>query len=94
MTPQLFSAWRQVRGFLAKHHPILFFAMIALLLGTAIFMLSQILVQSHADVSDNISTIGVFDQKTVDKIKDLHISGDNSNSTLTFPTPRANPFEE
>ena len=94
MTPQLYTLLKQTRGFLSQHHPVLFIAMIALLLGFAVYMLYEILNTSASDPNQTTSTIGTFDKKTVDKIKNLHISGSNGDTTLTFPSPRANPFVE
>lgn len=94
MTPQLYAAAKSFSNFIGRHHPVLFITAMALLLGVAIFTLYQISTLSLAEADETQPTLGAFDQKTVDKIKDLHISSDGNNSTLVFPTPRSNPFIE
>lgn len=94
MTPQLYTLGKTIQSFFKHHHPILFFSLIALVLGVAVFMLYQVMAESTTDQSISTSTIGAFDQKTIEKIKELHSSGSSDNVNLVFPSPRPNPFVE
>jgi cell division protein FtsL len=80
-----------VRRFFTKHHAVIFISFITLLLAIAIYTLYM---SSTAQPVDNpTSTIGQFDQATIDKIKELHDSSD-ATSELAFPESRSNPFTE
>ena len=94
MSPQLYMYGKKISRFFEKHHPVIFISILTLLLGAAIYSLDQVLVAS-SDTSDmtNSSTVSDFDQKTIDKIKQLHISSDGGEQ-LIFPSERANPFAE
>ncbi len=82
-----------LKSFVRKHHPVLFISLICILLAGAIFALYQVLDVSSQDESSATSSIGQFDQKTIERIDSLSASGDNSES-LVFPSPRPNPFAE
>lgn len=94
MTPQIYIAIANVRNILKKHHAFMFVVFIGLLLVFAVFSLYQVLSTSLVDSASANSTIDEFDQKTVDKIKNLHDSSDQTESSLVFPQPRPNPFDE
>ena len=94
MTPQLYLLAKRLKIFVAHHHPVMFIALVSLLLGLAIYLLYQILTLSMAESVSGSSTIGVFDKRTVEKIKDLHISSGNDEAELVFPSSRPNPFVE
>ena len=94
MSPQLYAYSRFLRAFFAKHHPIIFVSTICIAIGLAVLSLSQVL--SKLNEASNVtptSTIQGFDDKTVDKIKQLRISSDG-DETIELPSPRANPFVE
>lgn len=93
MTPQIYSMTNSFRRFFEQHHPVIFISVLSLLLAAAIFALYQVLTLSTDTVTPTTSTISSFDKKTVEKIKQLHLSSDPS-SNLTFPSPRSNPFVE
>jgi hypothetical protein len=92
MTPQLFMMMNTIRTLLARHHPILFIIVLSLLLGLGVYSLYEVL--SITSSTGGVSSITTFDKKTIDKIKNLHSSTDSNDTTLTFPTPRSNPFVE
>lgn len=94
MKPQLYILWKRSQHFVGHHHPVIFISVVAILLGAAIFILSQILAVNLIDTSEGTPTIGKFDQKTIDKINDLHMSGSKNDTPLVFPSPRPNPFVE
>lgn len=80
--------------FMKKNHGIIFFSIVALFQGIAIFSLYQVLSITLDAPVDTNSTIQPFDQKTVDKIKRLHDSSDAGSETITLPSPRLSPFGE
>lgn len=82
-----------LKSFLAKHHPVLFISLITLLLAAAVYTLYDVVANATAPVEDATSTIVKFDQKTIDKIKELHDSSDTVEK-LDLPSPRSNPFVE
>ena len=94
MTPQLYTTLMSFKAFFKRHHPIIFISLVGLLLAGAVFTLYQVLALSSVDASSTTSTIGNFDKKTVDMIKNLQISSDKNTSDLVFPSPRPNPFVE
>jgi predicted PurR-regulated permease PerM len=84
-------AFKPLTQFLAKHHAVLFISFIMLLLALAVYFLYVTSMVKQTETTT--STIGQFDQATIDKIKRLHDSSDASNK-LVFPSPRSNPFVE
>jgi hypothetical protein len=90
MTPQLYQLVGSARVFFGRHHPVIFFAILGLSLAAAVFTLYQVLPATSSGVT---STITGFDEATVQKIKQLHDSG-TTNTTITLPSPRPNPFVE
>lgn len=94
MTPQLYSLTAGLRSFVKKHHAILFITLLALLLGLAVAAFYQSLTITFETPIDTTSTVQSFDQKTVDKIENLHDSSDSAANALTFPSSRTNPFSE
>ncbi len=92
MTPQLFILTNSIRSVLARHHPVLFISALCLLLGAGVYSLYEVL--SITSTTGGTSSIAPFDQKTIDKIKNLHSSTDSNSTALTFPAPRSNPFVE
>lgn len=93
-TSSISISLRPLRLFFAKHHAVLFLSCIFLLLALAVYLLYAAIIEANNTVTtNNIETVGKFDQATIDKIKTLHASGDPSDQ-LTFPSPRSNPFSE
>jgi hypothetical protein len=92
MTPQLYRFVDSTRVFFGRHHPVIFFAALGLGLAAAVFALYQVLMIT-ATPPVATGTITGFDEKTVQKIKQLHDSS-NTNTTITLPSPRPNPFVE
>ncbi len=92
MSPQLYSLLTSVKALFTKHHPVIFITITGLLLAAAVFSLYQVLDITSTPGSLS-NTTPTFDQATVDKIKKLHDSTDNTEN-LVFPTPRSNPFKE
>lgn len=90
---QLAYSLLPVRRFFAKHHAVIFVSISALLLALAIFMLYTVLTTATSDTTTQTSSLGGFDQQTIDKIKKLHDSSDSSD-TLVFPSSHPNPFAE
>ncbi len=93
MTPQIYSLVASVRRFFGRHHAIIFIVIVSLLFAVAIFTLYQIFIIAATPTTNGNSTIGGFNQKTIDQIKELHDSS-NANTTITLPSPRPNPFVE
>lgn len=94
MTPQLYLFTASLKKFISKHHPVMFITLISLSLAACIALLYYVLVIGNVDESNSASTIEPFNQKAIDRIKDLNISSDTTNITLTLPSPRPNPFVE
>ncbi len=91
---QLAYSLLPVRRFFAKHHAVVFVSISTLLLALAIFMLYNVLTTATSDsTTTQTSSLGGFDQQTIDKIKKLHDSSDSSD-TLVFPSSHPNPFAE
>lgn len=93
MNDQLKTAFEPIGNLFAKHHSVIFAAVVILMLAIAVYALYDVTSQATAPVSDSGSTISDFDKKTIDKIKNLHDSS-NVTDSLVFPSPRANPFSE
>lgn len=93
-TGDLTSILLPLKHFMSKHHFVVFITVGGLLLALAVYALYDVLVNAGQMVTDTpTSSTTQFDQKTIDRIKNLHDSNDRSDS-LTFPSPRANPFVE
>lgn len=93
MMNQLRDALLLIRRFFEKHHTVLFISFIAILLMLCIYFLYSTVIQNPMTSEETTSTISQFDQKTIEKIKNLHDSSDASQ-TLQYPTGRINPFVE
>ncbi|MFZ2544676.1 MAG: hypothetical protein WAW80_01740 [Candidatus Saccharimonadales bacterium] len=93
MNNQLVVILDPLRKIISKYHALLFFAVIALSFAFAIYSLNDVLSLSNTTTEKVSSNISGFDQKTIDKIKNLHGSNDTADSVV-FPTPRSNPFVE
>lgn len=92
MTPQLYTITKGLRSFLGLHHLVIFISIVGLLLSYAAYSLYEVIASPpEADVPS--STIDVFDQETINKIKKLQDSSTGS-TTVTLPYPRSNPFVE
>lgn len=84
-------AFNPVVKFLGKHHAVLFISFIIILLSIAVYLLYlSITVEPTLQPA---STIGEFDTETIEKIRTLHDSADDTTQ-IVLPTPRANPFIE
>jgi hypothetical protein len=94
MTPQVYLFVTSAKRFFKHHHPVIFISFIGILLAAAVAMLYWVLVIGFSNEGTNVTNIGSFDQKTVDKIKNLHNSSDPNGSPLVLPSPRSNPFVE
>lgn len=94
MQLELYAINKKLSELLGRYHMILFILLASISLIVAIFLLYQS-VNAASDTSSEIdnSALTSFDQKTIDKIKDLQDSS-NGNAELQLPTPRANPFFE
>jgi hypothetical protein len=81
---------------IARYHLTLYIVLIAGLLGTAVFMLYQILV-TPASMNDEATASakinGTFNKKTVERIEVLKESSEQP-AAVQFPSPRQNPFIE
>ncbi len=93
MTPQLYSASRQVFRFIAKHHSVLFLSFVGLFMAVSIYIMYQVTDSTFAAPTNTTSTIPGFDQKTIDQIKKLN-GNNNGNVTVQLPASRPNPFAE
>lgn len=94
MTPQIYLAVASMRRFMKRHHSLLFIIFLGILLVTAVFSLYQALSVIFTGDQNTNSKILQFDQKTVEKIKNLQDSSERSDSKLVFPAPRSGPFDE
>lgn len=94
MSPQLYMFLNSVKKFVKHHHPVVFISVVCLLLGLAIMLLYMVLTITFSDEGTQDTTIKPFDQKTIDKIKELHVSSDSNAPTLKLPSTRYNPFVE
>ena len=94
MTQNLYTLLNPLRAFVQRHHPIMFISFVGLSLAIGILSLYDVLTVTFETPDASQSTISSFDQRTVDKIKNLHDSSNSTVNTLVFPTPRANPFIE
>jgi hypothetical protein len=93
MTPEIYTFFSSIRTFLRRHHPIFFFSFLGILLAIALLSLYQVL-SITAPTDNTSSSLTDFDKQTVSRIKNLHDSKDSTNTKLTLPSPRANPFLE
>lgn len=93
MSPQITASLQPVQKFLSKHHSIIFISALCLGLAVAIYSLYDALNVTTSTSTNSTSTIGSFDQQTIEKIKNLQDSNDAAD-TVVFPTPRSNPFIE
>jgi predicted PurR-regulated permease PerM len=93
MNGDLTSIFGPLKSFFAKHHPVIVISAILLLLALAIFLLYSLLAVANSTETNAPSTIQNFDKQTIDKIKQLHDSGDTPEP-IVFPSPRVNPFNE
>lgn len=84
---------RALQGFFKKHHPVIFIAVVLLLISGAVFSLYLVTEQALGDSDPPANISANFDKETIDKIKKLHDSSD-STADLEFPSPRSNPFIE
>jgi hypothetical protein len=94
MSPQLYLMIANFRGFIKRHHAIVYISLLSFVVAFSIVALFQALTAAFEKPINTESSIQGFDQKTVDRIKNLHNSADSSTSTLVLPSPRANPFSE
>lgn len=98
MNASVSSLFNPLKSFIDRYHPTIFFTMIGLLLAAGIFMLYQILqIPGTADGSEATPTVSSqFSRQEKDTIKQIQQLRESSESgtTLTFPTPRSNPFIE
>lgn len=94
MTPQVYQAMTKTRVFLKHHHPVIFICIIGILLGFSIFSLYEVLSLTFLNPDNLQSAIQPFDKSTVTTIEQLHVATESGNDSLTFPSPRVNPFVE
>jgi hypothetical protein len=93
MTVELYRLQKQLLAFLGRYHAVMFIASVSLILAYATFLLYQVVQTTSVQPDITKSSIAGFNQKTIDKIKNLHDSSATS-STVTLPSPRSNPFSE
>ncbi len=93
MSEQLAVLFKPLAKIFSKHHSFIFIIVTCLLLALAIYLLYGVLTESTTASSNTSRTIGNFDKKTVEQIKNLHDSSD-TGSVIVFPSPRPDPFVE
>jgi|GEM_PF-1627370 len=93
-TDDLTNILQPLKRFITNHHLVVFITVGGLLLALAVYALYDVLVSANQSTANTpTSSVTQFDQKTIDRIKNLHNSSDGGE-TLVFPSPRANPFVE
>lgn len=94
MTPQFYLFLDGFKKFIGRHHPVIFITSICLALAACVGLLYWVLVLTGVDESTTASTITSFDKETIERIKNLNISTNSAEATITLPSPRPNPFVE
>lgn len=95
MKNQLFAIWDQFSAFVRSYSSIIFFVFVSLLLGYAIFSMSTVVITTLGqEIPSTEMTVKSFDQKTIDDVKKLQLSSDQSNDTFSLPASRPNPLVE
>lgn len=94
MTPQFYLYIDNVKKFIGRHHPVIFITGVSLALAACVGLLYWVLVLTSVDESTTTSTITSFDKETIERIKNLNISSNSADATLTLPPSRPNPFVE
>ena len=84
--PKLFMS------FFKRFHLLLFFIIVAGLLGAGVILISKTLTDSTSQQYTSAIEAGTIDQSTLERIQSLHTSDQPSNTEL--PPGRANPFAE
>jgi hypothetical protein len=92
MTPELYALSNQLTASLKKHHVVLFISCLGIMLSVAIYLMYQTTQSTFVLPNATSSSITDFDQKTIQKIKDLHDS--STSPTVMLPASRPNPFSE
>ena len=93
MPPELYAFSKSFTRFFSRYHAVTIISLISLVLAIGIFLLYQVVQTTFVTPPATASTITDFNQKTIDKIKDLRDS--NAGATkLQLPSPRSNPFAE
>lgn len=77
--------------FISKHHAVLFISFITVLLTVAVYMLYLVITIKPSEPP--VSTVDQFDTETIEKIRTLHDSAEDTTEII-LPSPRANPFIE
>jgi hypothetical protein len=93
MNADFYLVSKKITVFIRKHHAVIFITPLCIFLSIAIYFLYLVIQTTLTPSIAPASTIGSFDQKTIDKIKNLHDST-NSPTTVALPSPRPNPFVE
>lgn len=84
---------QSIGSFFARYHGILYFIVVASMLGFAILTVLGIIETSGDTNAKNVQPVsGAFDESTIDKLKQLNTT--NQQRPLTLPNGRVNPFSE
>ncbi len=93
MTLEFYAINKKIIAFFSRYHMVTFILLSCLLLVVAVYLLFAVIESTNASPTNASSTITGFDQKTIDKIKDLRDSN-SGTAQLQLPSPRSNPFSE
>jgi hypothetical protein len=95
MNNKPFAALGQHHNFIRSYSGIIFFVFVSLLLGYAIFSMSATVTTTLDQVdAPNGGTGTIFDQRTIDDVKKLQVSTDQSGGQVSLPANRPNPLVE
>lgn len=93
MTLELYAINKKIIIFFSRYHLVTFILLACLMLAVAVFLLFGVIESTNTQSTNVSSTITGFDQKTIDKIKNLRDSN-SGTAQLQLPSPRSNPFSE
>lgn len=93
MTIDLYAINKKIIAFFSRYHLVTFVLFASALFIVAIVLLVTVVESGTTTPANVSSTIGGFDEKTIDKIKNLRDSN-SGNAQLQLPSPRSNPFSE
>ena len=93
MTIDFYVINKKIIAFFSRFHLVTFVLVASLLFIVALILLVTVVESTTTTPTGVGSTISGFDQKTIDKIKNLRDSS-GGNAELQLPSPRSNPFSE
>lgn len=85
------------RNFFQSYSSIIFFIIVSVLLGAAIYSMSSVVITSLEESPDSkasTSTLESLDKKTIEYIKNLQKSDDQNLKTISLPSSRLSPLVE